>query len=116
MKLETTSLKRKTLIALGIAATLGMTACNRPDGQMSDSAAANAPKESASLGAAIDDTGITAKVKEKAGNDSTDTPTTTTTASPGTGVGTTPGTGAGGLGSGEPTSGPGTTPGRGGLG
>ncbi|GAA8851441.1 hypothetical protein DUHN55_37740 [Helicobacter pylori] len=59
---------------------------------------------------------ITAKVKEKAGNDSTDTPTTTTTASPGTGVGTTPGTGAGGLGSGEPTSGPGTTPGRGGLG
>ena len=63
---------------------------------------------------------ITAKVKERTGNDSTgrtDAPaTTTTTASPGTGVGTTPGTGAGGLGSGESTSGPGTTPGRGGLG
>ena len=63
------NLKRKTLIALGIAATLGMTACNRPDGQMSDSAAANAPKESATLGAAIDDTGITAKVKESLSND-----------------------------------------------
>ena len=69
MKLQTFDLKRKSLIALGIAATLGMTGCNRPDGQMSDSAAANAPKESASLGAAIDDTGITAKVKESLSND-----------------------------------------------
>lgn len=73
MKLQTLDLKRKSLIALGVAATLGMTAgmtgCNRPDGQMSDSAAANAPKESASLGAAIDDTGITAKVKESLSND-----------------------------------------------
>ena len=69
MKLQTLDLKRKSLIAFGIAATLGMTACNRPDGQMSDSAAANAPKESASLGAALDDTGITAKVKESLSND-----------------------------------------------
>jgi len=73
MKLQTLELKRKTLIAVGVAATLGMTAgmtaCKRPDGQMSDSAAADAPKESASLGAALDDTGITAKVKESLSND-----------------------------------------------
>ncbi len=68
--LKRAALNRKSLLALGIAAAMGLTACNRPDGQMSDSAAADAPKESASLGAAIDDTAITAKVKQRLGSDS----------------------------------------------
>lgn len=60
---------KHTLMMLGLAATLGVAACNRNDGQMSDSAAADAPKESASLGAAMDDTAITAKVKQRLGSD-----------------------------------------------
>lgn len=64
-----TSLFKKTLLLAGIAATLGVAACNRNDGQMSDSAAADAPKESASIGAAMDDTAITAKVKQRLASD-----------------------------------------------
>jgi hyperosmotically inducible protein len=61
----------KTLIAAGLAAMLSLAACGKsnPPGQMSDSAAANAPKESSGLGAAIDDTGITAKVKARLSTD-----------------------------------------------
>lgn len=62
----------KTLIAVGIASALMLAACSkseRPPGQMSDSAAAEAPKSSGSLGAAIDDTGITAQVKGKLASD-----------------------------------------------
>lgn len=61
----------QTLIAVGVAALLGLAACGKsnPPGQVSDSAAANAPKESSSLGAAIDDTGITAKVKTRLSTD-----------------------------------------------
>ena len=53
----------------GLCLALGLSACNRPDGQMSDAEAAAAPKESATLGAAIDDTGITAKVKQRLATD-----------------------------------------------
>ena len=68
MKIETLSLKRQTLFAAALAATtMAMTGCN--DGQLSDSAAASAPKESATLGAAIDDTGITAKIKQRLASD-----------------------------------------------
>lgn len=45
------------------------TACGRQDGQMSDSAAADAPKQSATLTAALDDTAITAKVKTRLASD-----------------------------------------------
>jgi hyperosmotically inducible protein len=66
---NSTLIFRKSLLVLGIAATLGVGACNRNDGQMSDNAAADAPKESASLGAAMDDTAITAKVKQRLASD-----------------------------------------------
>lgn len=66
---NSTSLFKNSLIIAGIAATLSVAACNRNDGQMSDSAAADAPKESASLGAAMDDTAITAKVKQRLASD-----------------------------------------------
>jgi len=69
MNNSTLSFKKKTLMVIGLAATLGIAACNRNDGQMSDNAAADAPKESASLGAAMDDTAITAKVKERLASD-----------------------------------------------
>lgn len=61
--------QKKTLMALAVAAVLGLSACKKPDGQMSDSAAADAPKESATLGAALDDTGITAKIKQRLASD-----------------------------------------------
>ncbi|WP_428310798.1 BON domain-containing protein [Hydrocarboniphaga sp.] len=64
-----TSLFKKSLMIAGIAATLGVAACNRNDGQMTDGAAADAPKESASIGAAMDDTAITAKVKQRLASD-----------------------------------------------
>lgn len=66
---NSTSLFKKSLMIAGIAATLGVAACNRNDGQMTDSAAADAPKESASIGAAMDDTAITAKVKQRLASD-----------------------------------------------
>jgi hyperosmotically inducible protein len=69
MNISTSSVNRKLLMVLGLAATLGVAACNRNGGQMSDQAAADAPKESASLGAAVDDTAITAKVKERLSSD-----------------------------------------------
>lgn len=56
-------------LLLGACLALGLSACGRPDGQMSDSEAGAAPKESATLGAAIDDTGITAKVKQRLASD-----------------------------------------------
>jgi hyperosmotically inducible protein len=61
----------QTLVVIGLTATLGLAACGKsnPPGQVSDTAAANAPKESSSLGAAIDDTGITAKVKARLSTD-----------------------------------------------
>lgn len=63
------SLTTNTLMAAAIAASLGLTACNRNPGPMSDIDAASAPKESASLGAAMDDTAITAKVKQRLASD-----------------------------------------------
>lgn len=69
MNSSTPSLHKKVLLAIGLAATLGAAACNRNGDQMSDGAAADAPKESASLGAAMDDTAITAKVKERLSSD-----------------------------------------------
>lgn len=66
-----TSVFNRSLIAVGIAAILGLAACKKenPPGQVSDTAAANAPKESNSIGAALDDTGITAKVKARLATD-----------------------------------------------
>lgn len=52
-------------LALGLVTALGVGACQRPDGQLSDREAAAAPKESATLGAAIDDTAITARIKQR---------------------------------------------------
>lgn len=60
----------RALTIAGLAVTLGLAACDkRPDGQMSDSAAATSPKESADLGAALNDTGITAQVKSRLASD-----------------------------------------------
>ena len=61
----------KTLIAAALIASFGLAACNKsvPEGQLSDSAAAEAPKDSATLGAAIGDTGITAKLKGRLASD-----------------------------------------------
>ncbi|WP_439640501.1 BON domain-containing protein [Nevskia sp.] len=61
----------RTLIAAALIASFGLAACKPsvPDGQMSDGAAANAPKDSATLGAALDDTGITAKLKGRLASD-----------------------------------------------
>lgn len=56
-------------LVFGLMAAFSLAACNRPDGQMSDRQAAEAPKESASLGAALDDTAITAKVKQRLASD-----------------------------------------------
>lgn len=63
--------QNKTLIALGLASMLGLAACGKtvPPGQVSDTAAAQAPKESATIGAALDDTGITAQVKTRLASD-----------------------------------------------
>lgn len=69
MKISSHPSMKATLMACGIAATLGLSACNRPDTQMSDRAAADAPKESATLGAALDDTTITAKIKQRMASD-----------------------------------------------
>jgi len=62
----------KTLLAAALAATFALTACEKPvpEGQLSNSAAADAPKDSATLGAAIGDTGITAKLKGRLSSDS----------------------------------------------
>ncbi len=59
------------LIVAIIAASFGLAACGKsvPDGQVSDNAAADAPKESASLGKALADTAITASVKSRLGSD-----------------------------------------------
>lgn len=60
----------KTLLAVALLAALGTSACSKHmPGQMSDSQAADAPKQSASLGDAIDDTAITAKVKGRLASD-----------------------------------------------
>lgn len=67
-----TSTASKSGAALGLALTLGMGlgACNKnPDGQMSDSAAATAPMESADMGVAMNDAGITAQVKTRLASD-----------------------------------------------
>lgn len=60
------------LLAATLLATLTTAACHKSGeqpGQMSDSQAAKASKESNSLGAAIDDTGITARVKSRIAGD-----------------------------------------------
>jgi hyperosmotically inducible protein len=64
--------QKKSLVAVAIAASLGLAACHKDpaDSQLSDSAAAEAPKESASIGAAVDDAGITGQVKERIASDS----------------------------------------------
>lgn len=69
MKRDHYSLINKGLIVAGLAATLGVTACGRHDGQMSSSEAAAAPKESASLGAVFDDTATTARIKQRLASD-----------------------------------------------
>ncbi|MCX7061853.1 MAG: BON domain-containing protein [Gammaproteobacteria bacterium] len=68
--MKTTTLSR-TLIATALIASFGLAGCkkNAPDGQMSDSAAAEARKDSATLGSALDDTGITAKLKSRLASD-----------------------------------------------
>jgi hyperosmotically inducible protein len=60
-----------TLIIATLVATLGLAACDKPvpAGQMSDAAAADTPKESATLGTALDDTGITVKLKGRLSSD-----------------------------------------------
>ena len=62
---------QKSVLAIGLASMLALAACGKtvPPGQVSDAKAAEAPKESASLGAALDDTGITAKIKGRLGSD-----------------------------------------------
>jgi hyperosmotically inducible periplasmic protein len=60
---------KRSLMCAALVAMLGLGACHGPDGQMSDSEAAAAPKESASLGAALDDIAITAKVKQRLASD-----------------------------------------------
>lgn len=59
------------LILAAVFVTFGLAACGKsvPPGQVSDSAAADAPKESATLGKAISDTAITASVKGRLGSD-----------------------------------------------
>lgn len=59
------------LILAAVVVTFGLAACGKsvPPGQVSDSAAADAPKESATLGKAISDTAITASVKGRLGSD-----------------------------------------------
>jgi len=65
-----TSIAAKTSAAVGLALALGLSACNKnPDGQMSDSAAATAPMQSADMGEAMNDTGITAQVKARLASD-----------------------------------------------
>lgn len=58
---------RKRLLALAIAATLGLSACKKesPEEQLSQGEAAGAPQDSASLGAAVDDATITSDVKNR---------------------------------------------------
>lgn len=62
---------RKALLAVGLVSALGLAACSGDDqaGQMSDDMAAEAPKESENLGAAVSDTGITAKLKARLASD-----------------------------------------------
>ncbi len=64
---------KRTLVlgaALSSALAFGLSACDKqPDGQMSDNAAADAPKQSANLGEAINDTSITAQVKGRLASD-----------------------------------------------
>ncbi len=69
MNLSTLTFKRTSLATIAVIAVIGLSACKKPDGQMSDSTAADAPKESASLGAVLDDTSITAKVKQRLASD-----------------------------------------------
>ncbi len=59
------------LILAAVVVTFGLAACGKsvPPGQVSDSTAADAPKESATLGKAISDTAITASVKGRLGSD-----------------------------------------------
>ena len=61
-----------SLVAASLATLSTLAACSKPNppGQVSDHVAAEAPKESATLGAVIDDTAITAKVKSRLGSDS----------------------------------------------
>ncbi len=63
---------RKLALAAGVGLLLGagLGACkDRPDGQMSDADAANASKQSDTLAAALDDTGITTQVKGRLATD-----------------------------------------------
>lgn len=59
------------LIVAAVVVSFGLAACDKsvPAGQVSDSTAADAPKESASLGKALADTAITASVKSRLGSD-----------------------------------------------
>ncbi len=59
------------LILAAVVVTFGLAACGKsvPPGQVSDSTAADAPKESATLGKAIADTAITASVKGRISSD-----------------------------------------------
>lgn len=74
MKLAINNAANKTskpLLLAVIALGIGLSACGKsvPPGQVSDSDAADAPKESASLGKALSDTAITASVKGRLGSD-----------------------------------------------
>lgn len=68
-----TSLKNSNSLLLAVVlAGVSLSACGKSPlpGQLSDSAAADAPKESASLGKALADTAITASVKSRLASDS----------------------------------------------
>ena len=65
-----TAAKSGAALGLTLALSLGLGACSKnPDGQMSDSAAATAPMESADMGVAMRDAGITAQVKTRLASD-----------------------------------------------
>lgn len=67
----TTFKNSNPLLLAVVLAGVSLTACGKspPPGQLSDSAAADAPKESASLGKALADTAITASVKGRLASD-----------------------------------------------
>ena len=67
---KTANTPRNLLIAAALVTAFGVAACKKTDGQLSDSAAAAAPKESSSIGKAIDDTAITAQIKGRIASDS----------------------------------------------
>lgn len=71
MNFTTTGFRKLAVTsAVGVLLAAGLGACkDRPEGQMSDADAARAPDQSETLGAALDDTGITAQVKGRLATD-----------------------------------------------